>query len=106
MKVVYITMCFPTLTETFACDDVLALKRMGMNVSVHGLRPKPKYFKRLVKERGLETLLITHNTMRASLRGLLFAVKRPAIASSLLLFTLRYAYRTLNFLLRSIVFIP
>ena len=58
MKIWIITMGFPLTSETFACNDVIALQRTGVKVAVHGLRAKHRLFSQIVVQRGLTDILI------------------------------------------------
>lgn len=106
MKVWLITMSFPDPSETFACNDVLALERAGMKVAVHGLRPPHPQFHTLVAERSLSRIWITHNSTKHSLLGLWIALRQPILFIRFLLWIARHTWRKpLNFL-KSLLLVP
>lgn len=77
MKVWYILMSFPSSTETFAANEVRTLARLGLEISVHSLRGPWADAERMLRERGLADLEVTHGTVRNILRGLLVSFARP-----------------------------
>src|SRR4030095_2236125 len=77
MKVWYILMTFPSPSETFVANDVRALKRLGIDVSVHALRGPRRDAARLLEERGLAGLEVTHATPGNLFRGVAASLARP-----------------------------
>lgn len=123
MRVCYITMVFPAATETFACVDVRALRATGVSVSVFALRSarprgldeprrlfagpaRTQAAARLLAERGLADLDVSHGSWFAVLRGLRFAARNPRIAADLLAWIWRHCARSPRHFLKSLVLVP
>jgi colanic acid/amylovoran biosynthesis glycosyltransferase len=77
VNVWYIVMRFPAPSETFVAAEVSALKRLGVDVSVHALLGPDRDAARLTKERGLEQLRVTHATAANLLRGVYALLAHP-----------------------------
>jgi glycosyltransferase involved in cell wall biosynthesis len=106
MKIWIITMSFPDPSETFACNDVLALERAGMKVAVHGLRPPHPQFHKLIVERSVSGIWTTHNSAKNTLLGLGIALRQPVLFIRFLLWIARHTWRKpLNFL-KSLLLVP
>jgi len=84
MKVWYILMTFPGPSETFVANDVGALARLGVEVSVHALRGPKRDAGRLLRERGLVGIQVTNGTAGNLLRGLLVSLAQPLRAARLI----------------------
>jgi colanic acid/amylovoran biosynthesis glycosyltransferase len=107
MKVAYITMAFPVPSETFASNDVRELAARGVDMSVHSLRPRTDDTMRLIKERRLGPIALTHNDGFGTLvRGVREAFKRPRAAFDLVNILIRRCARTPKCFLRSVILIP
>ncbi len=90
MRVSYVTMTFPAPSETFACNDVRALRRAGVEVAVYALRAAHPQAETLMQERGLVGLPVSHSTSHARWRGLRLALARPALLVALLRWNARF----------------
>ncbi|WP_232225145.1 glycosyltransferase family 4 protein [Dactylococcopsis salina] len=99
-------MAFPVPSETFISNDVKALQSIGVNISVHTLRPMRKDFNRLVKERGLYSLEITHNSIASSFRGLSRGIFKPKILFSLIAFLFSKTWFSPIQLFKSLLLLP
>jgi colanic acid/amylovoran biosynthesis glycosyltransferase len=106
MKVSYITMCLPVPSETFACNDVRTLFRAGVDVSVHSLHFPHKLNARLLEERQLANVPITHSSRAAIVRGLKAGMSRPRLLLDLLAWLVRHNGRKPLHLLKSLVLSP
>lgn len=123
MKVSYVSMVFPTATETFACTDIRAVRALGASVSVHTLRgPRPRGrsepFRpfaarqrtraalRLLAERGLGDLSVSHSSLAAICRGLWVAGRSPSIFLHAVSWVLRRSWRSPRHLLKSLALLP
>ncbi len=123
MNVCYVTMVFPAAAETFACLDVRALRDSGVSVSVYAMRPariwgldeprrlfasraRTRAAAQLLKERGLGALAVSHSTLTAVLRGLLFAAMRPRTFLDLIAWLWSTNRRSPNHLLKSLALVP
>ncbi len=99
-------MGFPLTSETFACNDVIALQRSGVKIAVHGLRPKHRLFSQLVVERGLTNIWITHNSMMDTLHGLLVGLTQPLLLINFILWILKHSWRRPFNLFKSLILVP
>jgi len=106
VRVRYVTMAFPAPYETFACSDVRALMRAGVSVSVHALRPARPDAAQLLDEQQLGHLTLDHNSVRATLRGIVYGLRRPLVLGRLLGWLGRLLWRQPGQLLRSVVLAP
>ncbi len=106
MRIWIITMTFPEPSETFACNDILALKKTGLDISVHGLRFRHKLFSSLITERGLEEIWITHNSIKNSFNGIWFALMHPILLTGLIWWILKHSWNKPINLLKSLVLVP
>lgn len=79
MKIAYITVQFPTPSETFASNDVNALKRMGHIVDIYSLRPKHKKYEQLVIDRRLKDLKIVCCGIKAYFAGVISSMFHPMV---------------------------
>ncbi|MDF5707608.1 MAG: glycosyltransferase [Nostoc sp. S4] len=106
MKVWLITMAFPDPSETFTCNDVLALKRTGMNVIVHGLRPKHPLCSQLALERDVAGIWITHNSIINTLCGLWIGLTQPILLINFISWISRHTWKRPVNLLKSLLLVP
>lgn len=106
MKVWIITMAFPAPSETFASNEVLALGRVGTEVSVHSLRPPHLQAASLIAERGLAKLKITHNSWSATLAGLRVGFTQPRLFTDVLAWIVRSTWNSPKHLIRSLILLP
>lgn len=106
IKVWIITMAFPYPSETFACNDVLALRRAGVKIAVHCLRPKHRLFLQLVAERGVAGIWITHNSIMNTLHGLWIGVTQPLLLINFILWILKHSWKRPSNLFKSLILVP
>lgn len=106
MKVCYVTMGFPLDAETFACTDLRALRRSGLDVSVHSMRRAPRDADTLLSERGLEGLVVEYATAIGCLIGLIYAVRHPWLSLQLVSWLVRSTLHQPYFLLVSLLLLP
>lgn len=106
MKVFYVTMLFPAPAETFACNDVLALRKIGVDVSVHSLKFRDKKTADYVKQRKLEGVCLTHNSIKNTLQGVLLGIVKPSQALCLLKWITKDSVKKPVHFLKSFVLIP
>ena len=98
-------MQFPYLAETFAGVEVLALRELGVDVDVYGLRPEHPHHATMVRERRLQQVSIKHQTAARTLRGLLDAMLAPRRSFFLLTLVLRHV-RHVRERLKSLALLP
>ncbi len=106
MKVFYITMAFPHPSETFACNDVRELRKKGIDVSVHSMRPAHKNTQKMLTERNLGDIYLTHGSIHALRSGLKIALLRPALLFTLLFAIFYYCWRNPSHVLKSLMLVP
>jgi len=90
MRVVYITMQFPSPTETFAGADVRALLDAGVEVEVYALRQAHEDHDTMLRERGLEGVPVDSLRKRDLARGIGLAFVHPRWAAALLWWIVRW----------------
>lgn len=107
MNIAYVTMAFPAASETFATTDVRLLSAAGATVEVHALRAERPEATRLLGERALGDIRITHHAGAASVgRGLLAMLRRPAALLSVLWLLLRTCLTRPKHLAKSLFLLP
>ena len=106
LRVVYVTMGFPTPYETFAANDVRALHRAGVEVTVFSLRPPHPEASGLVGQWGLNGVGISHNSVGSSVAGLLYALRHPLRSLRLVVWLATSMWRTPRFALRMMLLVP
>lgn len=101
------TVQFPVPSETFATNEVRTLIGCGVEVAVHGLRPRHKDHERMLRDRGIPAgTRVTHNSMGATLRGVAAALRRPRSALNALAWVLRVNASSLRDLAHSLAILP
>ena len=93
MNVEYVTIQFPVPPETFATNEVRVLRELDVRIIVHGLRPSHPLAQPLLRERGLEGVVVTHNGLGPSLRGVLAGLLRPKLLAQALGWIVRSNHR-------------
>lgn len=106
LNVAYIAMVFPEPSETFASNDVRVLWRAGVNVSVHSLRAAHKASARMLEERSLTAIPLTHGDTAAVKRGLKTGLVRPGLLLDLLAWIVRWNWKKPEHLVKSLVLAP
>lgn len=99
-------MAFPCPSEIFACNDVMALRRTGVKIAVHGLRPKHRLFSQLVAERGLTDIWITHNSIINTLHGVWVGLTQPLLLIYFILWILKHSWKRPINLFKSLILVP
>ncbi len=106
MRIWYVTMFFPAPRETFAANDIKALIRAGLEVSVHSLRAPYPEAERLRSEYGVEDIQATAPTPASWLRGLLVALRNPRVGWKGLVFVLKHGSRSITHLAKGLALLP
>ena len=107
VRVAYITMLFPSASETFATGDVRALVVRGVEMSVHSLRLALPTTPGLAMEREVDRVPRTYNRGWRSLgRSLVVAAKRPRVALDLFGAIVRYCAPRPEHLVKSLILAP
>lgn len=79
MKIAYITTQFPAPSETFACNDVRMLRKLGADISVFAQRPRHANYRQMVEDRDVADIPIVSCGLRESLIGFLLGLARPVL---------------------------
>lgn len=103
LDVAYVTMQFPVPSETFACNDVRVLTERGVAVTVHALRGRHPDADKLLREREVEDVVLTHNAPASLLRGLSYGLRHPFRLSHFLSWIVRTNWRKPEHLVKSFV---
>jgi glycosyltransferase involved in cell wall biosynthesis len=106
LRIDYVTMGFPTPSETFTALDVVGLRSRGADVHVHALRPRHGEHDRLVAERELGDVPITHAGAGSLVAGLGALLVEPAATVGLMGALLRRSWRQPHQLLKGLVLLP
>lgn len=106
LRIAYVTMLFPADSETFASLDVRELRRKGLDVEVHSLRPHHPDADRLARERGIGDVTCTYNGAASSGRGLAVMLARPAQAFEFLAWLLKLTASQPKEFLKSLALLP
>ena len=106
MHVRYVFMTFPAPSEAFACEEVRALRQVGIEVSVACMRAQPRFARALLSERKLTDLSITHANIFSVVYGLCAVVRRPALSYRVLASVLSLTWKKPRDLLVSLALIP
>ena len=106
MKIWYVTMIFPAQNEAFAASDIRALRNIGAEVSVHALRPAVPGWRRILRERSLEGLEVTHGGATEIFAGLWIALTCPFRSLKLLVWVVRCSDMRTAHLLKALLLVP
>lgn len=82
--VAYVFMIFPVPSEAFAGVELRALLDRGVEVSVYSLRPLPRKWESLIRERGLERISLVKADFLSYCYGLRKAIENPRVLFSLI----------------------
>ena len=102
LKIAYITMQFPVPSETFATNDVRALRKLGAEISVYGLRSAHPEMLKLLKERDLEDLIPSHKDFSFSLKRLKLILSRFLLLLDLYRWIVKVNWRRPEHLIKSL----
>ncbi len=105
-RIAYATMRFPSLSETFAAVDLRALRSLGAEVSVLALRGRPAGCARILAERGLAGMPVSHASFVGGLRGLGSLIGHPLAAAHLLSRIAAWSWRNPRHLAISLFLAP
>lgn len=106
MKIAYITTQFPAPSETFACNDVRMLKKLGVDISVFAQRPCHTNYRQMVEDRGIADIPIVSCSLRESLIGLFLGLTRPVLLFRLIHWLFACDSGKPKHLLKCLVLIP
>ncbi|MDO9578465.1 MAG: glycosyltransferase, partial [Candidatus Cloacimonadales bacterium] len=106
MKVFIITMQFPAPREIFANNDVLTLKKLGVDISVHSLRFSHKRKKVFEVQRGIQDIDYTHNSICKTFIGFLTGLFKPKVFFTLFWFIFRFHIQSPGQLIKSCILAP
>jgi glycosyltransferase involved in cell wall biosynthesis len=106
MKVWFVTMQFPASREIFTNNDVVTLDKMGIDITVHSLRFPHRKKAEFERQRRIQEISCTHNSIFKSIVGLLAGLVRPNVLFSLLWFIIRYHFDSPSKLIKSCILSP
>lgn len=106
LNVWYIAMQFPVPSETFAGNDVRTLAQLGVNVSVHSLLPAQRGHQKMLAERGLRDIPITHGCFLNVIRGLWIGLMNPVLFFTLIIWIIRNTLSKPGHLAKSLLLVP
>jgi len=106
LKISYIFTRFPAPSETFACNDVRALKRLGVDVSVYTQRAALPDSERMIVERGLADLPITNCGARETIAGFAKALSHPLLLARMLWWITRRDFIRFTHWMKCIALVP
>jgi glycosyltransferase involved in cell wall biosynthesis len=106
MRVCYVTMQLPTTYETFAANDLRTLRRLGVDLAVHSLRPAHADAALLAVEQELEGITFTHNSTMATWAGIRLGLRHPVALLELLGWVLSRCWKKPDHLVRSLILLP
>jgi colanic acid/amylovoran biosynthesis glycosyltransferase len=104
--VLFVTMAFPWPSEAFAGVEVRALIRAGATVRVRALRNPHPEATHFLQDWKLDTLDLTHATLRGIGRGILTMLAHPWIATSTLAWLASRAWRRPRLFAKCLLFVP
>jgi len=106
VRIWYVPTAFPVGSETFATNEVRVLRQRGVDVEVHSYLPARPNAEKLLAERGLRGLRLTHGSIREHLLGLFSCLRHPAATFFLIVFILRMQWASPRRLLVSLMLVP
>lgn len=106
VQIAYVTMQFPTPSETFACADVRALKAEGLRVTVFSLRGTHRRHEELIQERALGGVGICAAGALGILRGIWEIALNPRLGLNVAVWAARSEYRRPWELLKLVLLLP
>lgn len=99
-------MQFPAPSETFATNDIIALKRQNVETFIFCLRPKHKLNNEMVVERKLENLFIYNGSLKNIFNGIFFIFIKPKISINFFLWIILKEKRKFYDLIKCFILIP
>lgn len=99
-------MQFPAPSETFTSNDVLQLKKLGVDISVYGLKPKHKEHLSLISERKLFGIPIFNTNLTEYFIGIYELLKSPLLLMQLFSWILLNEFKKPKHLLKILILIP
>jgi glycosyltransferase involved in cell wall biosynthesis len=108
MNVAYVTMRFPTRSETFAGNDIRVLHQdeSTIGLSVYTMRPPPAGSGPLLRERDLTWLPLHQGTLAANLGGMARCVRHPLLALRAAAWLLKVSWKRPSQLATSLALLP
>ena len=106
LDLVIITMTFPMASETFASSRLRSLSLMGHRMRVFALRTQHPNGRKLARERAVDEIPTSHNGLGSNLRGVIEALKRPALLWSTITWLLGATRRNREHLVKALAVVP
>jgi glycosyltransferase involved in cell wall biosynthesis len=105
-KVTVVTMAFPAPSEAFAGVEFRALRRLGVRLQVHALRPAHRMAASLLEDWKLGDLRVTHATTRSVARGFAFMFMHPWMSLRTIGWLLTKGWRRPGQVIRGMILLP
>ena len=99
-------MQFPAPSETFASNDVLALVKQNINVSIFSLKPKHYNHEKMLDERKLRNIPIYNASLTETFKGILLLIKNPIKAFDIAIWVLLKEHSNFFELLKCFCLLP
>jgi len=106
LKISYIFTRFPAPSETFACNDVRTLKRLGIDISVYTQRAAFPDSKRMILDRGLADIPVVNCGVLGIVRGCLNALSHPLLLARMLRWITRRDLARFTHWMKCIALVP
>ncbi len=106
MQTSYILTEFPSPSETFASNDIAALKRLGVGVDVYSMRSAHPNANQMLKDRGVDDVVVFHGGVKESLYGMLRMLCSPVLSIVALAWVIRSDYARPKHLLKMLLLMP
>jgi len=104
-KVAIITMSFPYNRETFAINEFLYLKNY-CELSIHSLRPKHKIADRLIRDYGLQHIVLSHYSIKTLIKFPYLVFRHFSPFLFLLKYIFSVKFGRISYFFKSLVFVP
>lgn len=106
IRVLFVTMAFPAISEAFAGVEVRALTRQGAIVEVAALRPPGKDSVATLREWNVDTSTVSYYRARTLPAFFVYALASPVRTFSTLAWLVRFCYHRPVLLAKCLVFFP
>jgi glycosyltransferase involved in cell wall biosynthesis len=99
-------MQFPAPSETFSCNNIRVLKKLGVDVSVYTLRPAHNKSIQMIKERNLRNIPITVCGIKENLAGIYYIFVSPVLFIELFFWLLKNDYNKPVHVIKCLLLFP
>lgn len=106
MKIAYITVRFPAPSETFACNDVRTLKRLGMDIKVYSQKPLLKNAMQMIEDRDINDIPIICCNFFGNILGLIYCLVNLPLLIDLLKWLFLNDFKRPSYAMKSLTLVP